>query len=300
MPCIFCGSKEDLTDEHVFPAFIGSDLVVRSGSCARCNRDFGKCEAVLRVGAKFLLNLMAIENRDGNVPRARVDVEIRGVEKEGLFGIREKDGSITISDVVTESVEPDGKKHRRGFFLSEQSAEKFIQRAQARGEKTTGLGLPKEIVYDATYTQPLDFIFSLEARKVIAKIALASIACEYGVPFAMSPCFDRLRRACDATKAEDLTLRLFSNKDFMGAFRRTAYQHSVLCYLSAGMKKGWAVVTLFGGISYIVQVAENFDERESRKFSPHLRRRRQDTDQPTGFGGREDSDRENTLQRNQI
>lgn len=39
------------------------------------------------------------------------------------------------------------------------------------------------------------------------------------------------------------------------------------CYLSAGMGKGWALVTLFGGISYLVIVTNAYIEKESRQFS---------------------------------
>ncbi|MGH9830461.1 MAG: hypothetical protein ACREDR_45220, partial [Blastocatellia bacterium] len=45
------------------------------------------------------------------------------------------------------------------------------------------------------------------------------------------------------------------------------HQHSVMCYLSAGMRKGWAVVTLFGGITYRVDVTTDYTERESKQFS---------------------------------
>ncbi|MGO8736083.1 MAG: hypothetical protein ACLQVM_25190 [Terriglobia bacterium] len=43
--------------------------------------------------------------------------------------------------------------------------------------------------------------------------------------------------------------------------------HGVMCYLSAGMHKGWVLATLFRGISYIVSVTNNYRERESRQFS---------------------------------
>lgn len=174
---------------------------------------------------------------------------------------------MSLSDVVVPNVEPDGKKHRQGFFVSKESAEKFIKRSQARGEKTTELSVPEEIVLDATYTQTLPFAFTLEARKVAAKIALASIAYNYGSHYALAPPFDELRLVRTATTEKELPLRVFCNKKFMAAHERNAYQHSVMCYLSAGMKKGWALVTLFGGLSYVVEVASRFKERTSRLFS---------------------------------
>ena len=53
----------------------------------------------------------------------------------------------------------------------------------------------------------------------------------------------------------------------MGAHIRTAHQHSVMCYLSAGMRKGWALVTLFGGLCYVTEVTTEYAERESKQFS---------------------------------
>ena len=264
---MFCRSETDLTREHVFPAFMGGELTVPDGSCKRCNGEFGKWESVIRDNTKFLLNLLQIENRSGEVPTARVEVEIRGMDAKGLFGKREADGTISLSDVVVSSMEPDGKTHRKGFFVSKASAEKFIERANARGEKTTELPVPEEVVLDASYTQTLPFVFTLEARKVAAKIALAAIAYKYGVPYALSAQFDVLRSARTATTEKEMPLRVFCNKNFMSALTRNAHQHSVMCYLSAGKKKGWALVTLFGGLSYLVEVTPNYDERSSRLFS---------------------------------
>ena len=48
MGCLFCRSEEKLTDEHVFPAFMGGELEVRNGSCERCNCDFGVAEAAMK------------------------------------------------------------------------------------------------------------------------------------------------------------------------------------------------------------------------------------------------------------
>src|SRR3989442_1026694 len=267
MACMFCRSELDLTREHVFPAFLGGELTVPDGSCKRCNGEFGRWEAAIRDSTKFLLNLLQIENRNGEAPTARVEVKIRGMDVKGLFGKREADGTISLSDVVVPSVKPDGKKHREGFFISKESAERFIERSRARGEKTTELPVPEEIVLDASYTQTLPFVFTLEARKVAAKIALASIAYKYRVAYSLSPQFDALRQVRTATTEKEMPLRVFCNKTFMAAHVRNAHQHSVMCYLSAEKKKGWALVTLFGGLSYVVEVTGNYEERSSRLFS---------------------------------
>ncbi|PYU68785.1 MAG: hypothetical protein DMG49_15170 [Acidobacteria bacterium] len=84
MSCIFCRSEGDLTDEHVFPAFMGGELEVQNGSCGACNREFGIAEATLREATTPLLNLLQIENRYGVVPNASLTAQIRGMDMKNL------------------------------------------------------------------------------------------------------------------------------------------------------------------------------------------------------------------------
>jgi hypothetical protein len=102
----------------------------------------------------------------------------------------------------------------------------------------------------------------------VAKIALAAIAYELGLPVALSSDFDRLRNSRTASTVQELPpVGLFCNADFMGAYARTVQQHSVMCYLSAGRKKRWALVTLFGALTYLVEVTDNYTDPESKSFS---------------------------------
>jgi len=68
----------------------------------------------------------------------------------------------------------------------------------------------------------------LEIRKVVAKIALASIASKYGVAYALSPQFDRLRQIRTATTPVGLPLSIFCNKSFMSAQNRAVQQQRVI------------------------------------------------------------------------
>jgi hypothetical protein len=116
-------------------------------------------------------------------------------------------------------------------------------------------------------TPPVHFIASLHARRLATKIALAAIALRYGGEFALTSQFDELRAARTAGTPEDLPVRFFANEGLMRAYIHAAYQHSVMCYLSAGMRKGWALITLFGGLCYLVALTSEYTERESRQFS---------------------------------
>ena len=75
MPCMFCGSKDNLTREHVFPAFMGGELEAPDGSCNRCNREFATWEGEIKKETALLLHLLQIKNRYDDVPRAKVDVK---------------------------------------------------------------------------------------------------------------------------------------------------------------------------------------------------------------------------------
>lgn len=187
MCCMFCRSEENLTDEHIFPAFMGGELVVRNGSCKRCNREFSLAEAALKKSMVHLLNLLQIENRYGVVPNAPLNVEVRGLDLKKLPAFMDGRGEINLVNVVRESVSEDGRKLRQGFFLRREDGDRFAERALAKGAEVKGREVPKEIVIEVEYTILLPFIESFEARKVAAKIAMTAIAFEYGIPFALSP-----------------------------------------------------------------------------------------------------------------
>jgi|ERR1700739_1735724 len=266
MGCIFCRNDKNLTNEHVFPAFMGGRPEVRRASCDRCNRIFGVAEAAIKDATTPLLNLLRIKNRDGKVPNAPLRAEIQGLDLKSLPAFMDGNGEIRLRDYVKETVTADGRRLRQGFFVTKKAGEKFAARNRAKGQLIKR-AMPKRIVIEATYIQKVMFALSLEARKVAAKIALTSLAFKYGIPFALLPSFDALRKVCDAADATKLPVRIFANENVQTAWLRTPHQHSVLCYLSAGMRKGWALVTLFGGLCYLVEVSAAYNESESRQFS---------------------------------
>src|SRR5277367_4136660 len=205
MPCIFCRSDKDLTSEHVFPAFMGGELEVADGSCSECNKHFGVAEQELREATVKLLNLLKIENRYGVVPTTDVNAEIRGLDMKNLPAVINGDREIQLRSTAREEIGPDGKPLRKqGFFMTTEAADKFVERALANGHKVIEKEVPEQIIIEADYTLQTHFIESAAARKVAAKIALAAIAFEYGVPYALSPQFDALRRCRTATGDGDL------------------------------------------------------------------------------------------------
>jgi hypothetical protein len=272
MPCIFCRATENLSDEHVFPAFSGSDLVVPNGSCKTCNNTCSaNFEQKIADQLETTRHIFEIQDRYGVVPKLSVAIEVtgEGAKSVAVRGQRTVDGDIKLYDFVSKAQIEDGKKVRHGFFVSSEAAEKFIERSQKRGETTTEMGVSKELTLQSSAEQTIIFAFTYEARQLAAKIALVSLAFRYGTDYPCQPQFDSLRQMVIGPR-QDLTnfgLRIFANKDFASDHKRTPRQHSVRTYLSAGRHYGWACVTLFGGLAYIIELTRNFDERESRSFS---------------------------------
>lgn len=271
MPCIFCRAPENLTEEHVFPAFTGANLVVPNGSCKTCNNTCSKFEQKIAGDLETTTHIFEIQDRYGDIPKLPVAVEVRGegTQPVEVRGRRTAEGDIELYDFVSEAKVEDGKKVRHGFFVSGEAAEKFIERSRKRGETTTELGVPKELTLQLSAEQTITFAFSYEARRLAAKIALVSLAFQYGTDYACFPQFDALRNIVvgQPQNPAGLGLRIFANKDFASDHKRTPRQHTVRAYLSAGMHKGWASVTLLGGLSYIVELTRTSDERDSRHFS---------------------------------
>jgi hypothetical protein len=267
VPCIFGKGEKDLTDEHVFPAFIGGTLTVKNGSCRKCNAEASKFEDKVAGQTKIARHIFEVPNRYGQVPSAPVKVEIPETGLAPITGRRQPDGEIQLQDFVASVKTDDVKKVREGFFITQENAEKFIEKSRSRGEKVTELDVPKEVTLLSSGQQVIDFAFSPDMRRMVAKIALVATAYQYGTEYACLPQFDALRRAIFAGTGYDLPMRIFANKDFVSDYIRTPHQHSVRSYFSAGMHKGWAIVTLFGGLSYVIELTGQFNEVSSRNFS---------------------------------
>lgn len=257
--CIFCRATENLTDEHVFPAFMGGQIVVKDGSCGRCNGEYAVMEGTLQKEMAPLIHLLRIKNRYGVVRNTNINAEIRGLDMKQLKGFINAEGQITVFDKVVDWVREDGRQIKSGFFMTS-NAEKFVERVRAKGREVIEREVPEQIVIDAEYTLTLRFAFSVEARKIAAKIALTALAYRYGVEYALLPQFDELRNVRTATGHKDIRVWVLANEGLMEANLRTAYEHSVIAYLSAEWRRGWAVVSLFGGIMYRVDLSTDYPD----------------------------------------
>lgn len=77
--CLFCLRDEQadgirFTVEHVFPAALGGNLVVRDGSCDACNHGNSKFEQALAVELAPIRMVLQILDRYGNVPHTAATI----------------------------------------------------------------------------------------------------------------------------------------------------------------------------------------------------------------------------------
>jgi hypothetical protein len=191
LPCIFCKTDVNLTEEHVFPAFTGSKLVVPAGSCKACNEKCSRFEGGLANETKTARHIFEIPNRYGEIPSAKVTIEVEGYE---IPAKRLPDGEIRRRDFVTETKSEIGKKGKQAFFVSEAAARKFVENSRKRGQKTTELPIPKDLVIKPVSAQNIGFAFGADARRTAAKIALTAVAYEYGTDSACAEHFDSIRQ----------------------------------------------------------------------------------------------------------
>ena len=78
--CMYCGSLESLTDEHIIPFGMGGDLVFQKSSCKDCAKKTSKDER------KVLRGFMYDGRLIGNMPSRRKKNVVRS--RRGCIGIQ--------------------------------------------------------------------------------------------------------------------------------------------------------------------------------------------------------------------
>lgn len=100
--CLFClREAEDVrfTDEHVFPAALGGNLMVKDGSCHVCNHGTSKFEQAIAGELMPIRMLLQIPDRYGKVPQTAATI----ITPEKTYDGRLKgDGSVVVKPLITE------------------------------------------------------------------------------------------------------------------------------------------------------------------------------------------------------
>jgi len=252
--CIFCLKEhEELTDEHVFPAALGGVLVVKNSVCVVCNNGFSKFEQPLATELAPLRLLLKIPDRYGEVPQANATVKTQ--DKEYAARVT-GDGKVQVKPIV-EVVTTDGKKEYWHKFATERQKEKLRQEAKEKGAEfiETGPGEPE--LGEVHLGGELEAIGAEPGLRTTSKIAYVGLAFLAGPKLAMSDSFNEVRTYVrDGTGKP--TSRLFVNEHFIEAVQQGPHQHSLIVAGRHDKRRVDAIVRLFGGLCYFVQLSEHY------------------------------------------
>jgi HNH endonuclease len=260
--CLFClRDVKELTDEHVFPAALGGELVVK-GTCVECVKDkrsFSKeFEQPFAMELAPIRNQLRIPDRQGNVPTVAAKAEIGGRELDAkLFG----DGTVQLARVVTPIRGEDGKvKEVLYEYPTEQQKERNRREAAEKGdeiiesEPVAGPGLEAGITVSGT----LKLIGAPEGLRYASKIAYTGFALRIGSEFAIRNASDEARNYV-RTGEGGPTAKLFVNEEYLSNCAQGAHQHSIIIAGQKDNHRIHAVVRLFGALCYLVTLSEHYD-----------------------------------------
>jgi hypothetical protein len=254
--CIFCLEEKELTEEHVFPAALGGGLAVPDSVCEKDNNGFSKAfEQVLFQELRPIRLTFQIPDRYGVVPAADATIHVGG---EKFAGRVQSDGVVQVKPVVKESRGPDGSRELHGAFLTEAIKKDWAAKVDEG----------KFIVIDAPSGGPieaevhvggdLEICSGPEGLRNAAKIAFVGLAYKFGVKTAQSKAFDAVRAFILTGEGEKIS-RLFIADRFMEAVQIGPHQHSIILAARNRQRRVDAIVRLFGGMCYFVNLSATYD-----------------------------------------
>jgi HNH endonuclease len=253
--CIFClRDYETLTDEHIFPAALGGNIVVRESACVGCNNGFSKFEQPLAAELTPIRFLLRIPNRYGEIPQVGATVKMR--DKEHPAKIR-GDGTIRMKPTVTETIGPDGVTVYEHHYVTERQKKKLRERAKEKGYHLveSGPGNPEQA--EVHFGGGLELIGSSEGFRTASKIAYVGLAFRAGPLIAKGDSFREIRAYVRDGRGNP-TARLFVNERFLAACQQGPHQHSLIIAGRHDTARVDAIVRLFGGLCYFVVLSDHY------------------------------------------
>jgi hypothetical protein len=252
--CLLCGATENLTDEHVFPAALGGEDVVPSGTCSKCNGDSSRgYEAEFNNALKTVCHVLGIGNRQGDVPSIPAMAVIDGTKFNLVL---DHGGKFRLQEKKEERVLENGKKVIDYFLFSDEKVKEVQERLQRRGERLVQDFTPQSvrpIEFEPESFMPLDFIAEQLALRTATKVAYFVLVKKAGRTFAQSAAFDDVRE--HLLTGTSKPTRLFVNENYAANTHVGPHQHMVQIYCNGKERTVYAV---FGGLTYLVQLSATY------------------------------------------
>lgn len=260
MQCLFCLREGEadavrFTDEHVFPAALGGNLIVRDGSCDACNHGNSKFEQALAGELTPIRMLLQIPDRYGKVPQTTATI----ITPEKTYDGRVKgDGSVVVKPLVTEEKNEKGEREFVHRFLTDAQKEKLREQAQKKGKQLIEMGPGDPVTAEVHIGGDLMVIGSQEGLRTVAKIAYLGLARLVGVRVAAGDAFSEVRQFILEGKPEGVA-RFFTNKRYLEACQQGPHQHSIAIAARLDKHRVDAIVRLFGELTYFVTLSDHYD-----------------------------------------
>jgi len=258
--CLFCLREEGsdavrFTDEHVFPAALGGNLIVRGGSCDDCNHGNSKFEQALAVELTPIRMLLQIPDRYGKVPQTPATII---TSAETYAGRVRGDGNVELKPLVTEEKNERGEREFVHRFLTESQQEKLREEAKRRGKQLLVTG-PGDPVTAEVHIGGRLMVIGLEAGlRTVAKIAYVGLAHLVGTGIATGDAFKQVRQFVSEGKPEGVA-RMFVNRGYLEACQQGPHQHLIAIAARRDTHRVDAIVRLFGELAYFVVLSERYD-----------------------------------------
>jgi hypothetical protein len=253
--CLFCPTEQEhLSQEHVFPAALGGTLELPNAVCTPCNNDFSTFEQVVARELAPIRFVLQIPDRRGEVPR--VEATVKTAHRE--YGARlEGKGKLVMKPIVTEVMGDAGKREFVHQFITARQKQKLEQEAKEKGLEIieTGPGEPEE--GEVHFGGELRYLGSSEGLRTAAKIAFVGLAYRAGVILASGDSFQTVRTYIK-DGAGTPCARLFSNLGYMDAVQQGPHQHSLTIAGRHDKGRVDAIVRLFGGLCYFVELSTTY------------------------------------------
>lgn len=197
--------------------------------------------------------LLLIPNRRGKVPERYVKVDVGSEQLEAKLL---PDGTAQLKPIV-KKIEKDGVTEIVHQHATQKQIAELRKKAEEEGFELIEEKAPGQRV-EVNMSGDLKFIDSPELLRAVTKTAYTALALRMGRSFALRDIFDGLRKYV-RTGVGDPKASLFLNEGYMQACQYGPHQHAVIL---AGTNKRHsvdAIVRLFGGLSYFVNLSNNYE-----------------------------------------
>jgi hypothetical protein len=133
------------------------------------------------------------------------------------------------------------------------------ERLERRGERLVKEFTPqsvRSIEFEPESFMPLDFMAQQAALRTATKVAYFAMAKKAGKKFTQSAAFDEVRKYL--VTGESWLARLFVNQNFAANTHIGPHQHMIQVYCNGGERTVYAIVSFFGGLTYLVQLSTTY------------------------------------------